>query len=160
MTRSLTESIFLESDGPERTRRWGEALGASLRAGDLVALEGPLGAGKTMLVKGIAAGARVADPRCVTSPTFVLVNEYEGPLRIYHLDAYRLATEREFEALGVDEFLADGAVLVEWADRVRQVLPADRLEVRMEPTGPESRRLQFTARGSRARSLLAAAAFH
>ena len=96
-----------------------------MRAGDVVALCGPLGSGKTQLVKGIAAGLEVPDGEPVVSPTFVLVREYVGRLRLYHIDAYRLTSSSELASLGFEEMRADpqGAVAVEWADRVSESLP-------------------------------------
>ena len=108
-----------------------------------MALCGPLGAGKTRLVQAIAEAAGV-DRQDVTSPTFVLIQEYHGRRAIYHIDAYRVRDEDEFESLGVDEYFeGDGLVLVEWADRVPCFLPPERVEIRIEVTGPESRRFEI-----------------
>ena len=97
----------------------------------MVALTGELGAGKTQLAKGVAAGLGVAS--VVNSPTFVLMNEHVGRLRLYHIDAYRLADADEASAAGLlDERLADGVTVVEWADRLDGWLPAERLEIRLE----------------------------
>ncbi|HPD28594.1 MAG TPA: tRNA (adenosine(37)-N6)-threonylcarbamoyltransferase complex ATPase subunit type 1 TsaE [Phycisphaerae bacterium] len=141
----------------EATRRLGRRLGSALQAGDLVALIGPLGSGKTTLVKGIAAGAGVADSRQVNSPTFVIVNEYETGLspapRIYHIDAYRLRGGGDLESLGFDEMLSLGAVLIEWADRVQGVLPSSRLEISIEPVDENRRRFLCRAFGSATRLL-------
>ena len=102
----------------------GEALGQSLVGGLTIGLVGPLGAGKTQLVKGIASGNSDGDPRRVTSPTFGLVHEYSGRLDLYHVDVYRLRNSAELLALGFDELAApSAAVVVEWADRVRAVMP-------------------------------------
>ena len=110
--------------------------------GTTVALCGTLGAGKTRLVQAIAEAAGV-DRREVLSPTFVLIQEYHGRRAVYHIDAYRLRDEDEFLALGPEEYFeGDGLVLVEWADRVDGCLPADRVEIRIEVTGPESRRFE------------------
>lgn len=154
----MSRTVQLESGSAERTREIGAALGALLRVGDVVALVGPLGAGKTMLVKGVAAGAGVGDTRRVTSPTFVLVNEYDGRTRLFHVDAYRLGGEREFEALGADEFAGQGAVLIEWADRVAGSLPLDSLRIEIDVAGADSRILRCTAAGGRGGELLAALA--
>ena len=116
---------------------------------------GQLGAGKTQLVKGIAAGNSVSDPTQVTSPTFTLANEYAGRLHLYHLDAYRLETGDDLDALGFEEMIEPGcAAVVEWADRVQDALPDDRLTVRFELTGAESRRLTITASGETSQCLL------
>lgn len=138
------------------TERFGRNLGHALFPGSVIALIGPLGAGKTFLARAIAEGLGIANPAVVTSPTFVLIQEYEARLPIYHFDAYRLATEREFAELGVCEYFAgDGVCLVEWADRVSGCLPPERLEVRITVTGEQSRRMEVTAFGAKYEELLA-----
>lgn len=122
----------------------------------MVALIGTLGAGKTRLVQGVAAalGVQRSD---VTSPTFVLINEYSGRLPIYHFDAYRLRDDDEFLALGPDEYFESaGVTFVEWADRVPACLPDDRLEIHCRATGQQEREFQITARGPSAARVLAA----
>ncbi len=138
------------------TRAAGRALGVALRGGDVVALVGELGAGKTTLVIGVVDGAG-GDVGLVASPTFALVHEYGGPLVIAHVDLYRLERERELDELGLDELWArpDSAALIEWADRFWHRLPADRLEVTLAHDGL-ARRLVAEARGPRAQRLLAA----
>jgi tRNA threonylcarbamoyladenosine biosynthesis protein TsaE len=131
------------------TAALGAALAEVLPAGATVALCGTLGAGKTRLVRAIAEACGV-DRRDVVSPTFVLIHEYHGRRTVYHMDAYRLRDEDEFLALGPDEYFeSDGLVLVEWADRVEACLPRDRIEVRVEVTGAESRRFEIAAVGRR-----------
>lgn len=144
----------LQSQSPEQTRAIGAEIGKALRTGDVVALVGPLGAGKTQFVKGLAAGAGVADARQVNSPTFVIVNEYDaGPLRFYHLDAWRLRGADDLDALGFDEMQTRGPVVIEWADRVSDILPTDLLTVKIEPTGDQTRALTITAAGQRSDAL-------
>lgn len=157
------EAVTIGIDNLEATDRFGRRLGAALRRGHVVALIGPLGSGKTTLVKGIADGAGVGDLRQVNSPTFVIVNEYEAGrtppgLRLYHVDAYRLRGSRDLEAIGFDEMCAAGAVVVEWADKVADALPADRLTINLEPIDENRRRFHCTADGPAAQSLLAALA--
>ena len=110
---------------PEETIAYGRDLAASLRSGDILALCGDLGAGKTHFVKGLAAGlgAKATD---VTSPTFTLIHEYTGGwLPLYHFDFYRLEDERELLKIGFDDYLAERGVLaIEWADKFREALPA------------------------------------
>jgi len=123
----------------------GRRLAGRLRRGDCVALTGPLGAGKTVLVRGIAAGLGLADAHLVSSPTFVLVHEYAAGVPVYHVDLYRLERPpAELAELGIDEMLADGVVLIEWADRAPGTLPARRWEVGIEIAGERARR--FTVR--------------
>lgn len=147
--RGPTESWVFESRSEADTERLGRALAEALRPGSVVALVGPLGAGKTFLVRALAAGLAI-DPRSVASPTFVLIHEYRGGrLPLYHFDAYRLSDARQFTELGVEEyFRGQGVSVVEWADRVPECLPGDRLEIRIEVTGPVSRRIVLTACGS------------
>jgi tRNA threonylcarbamoyladenosine biosynthesis protein TsaE len=136
-------------DAPDEaaTIALGQALSECLPPRAVVALVGTLGAGKTRLVQAIAEAAGV-DPREVISPTFVLIHEYQGRLPIYHFDAYRLRDEDEFLQLGPEEYFdREGWTFVEWADRVENCLPRERLEVRIEPTGASSRRFQIIAIG-------------
>lgn len=131
------------------TERLGAALVAALPPGTVVGLIGPLGAGKTRLVQ--AAAKAVGVPAgTVTSPTFVLVNEYRGGrIPIYHFDTYRLKDEDEFVALGPEEYFdSTGITFVEWADRFPDVLPTERIEIAIEVTGETERRI--TIRGTSA----------
>ncbi len=101
----------------------GRRIGSRLRGGEVFAICGPLGSGKTHLIKGLAAGAGAEDRKDVTSPTFVIVNEYQGRLDIYHIDAYRLDSVAEFEMLGFDDFCyPESVVLIEWADKIEPAL--------------------------------------
>ena len=134
----------------QETMALGRRLGELLDAGDVVALNGPLGSGKTTLTKGLAEGLGVEDPRWVTSPTFVLIHEYPGRLPVYHIDAYRLGGPEDAEALGADElFFGDGVTIVEWADRIADVLPSERLDVALSHGGGDERQLVLVGAGSR-----------
>jgi tRNA threonylcarbamoyladenosine biosynthesis protein TsaE len=130
------------------TERLGRALADVLPGGTVVALIGTLGAGKTRLVQAFAAAHGV--PRdAATSPTFVLVNEYPGRVPIYHFDAYRLRDEDEFLELGPEEYFdSAGVTFVEWADRVADCMPAERLEIQCEAVGETVRK--FALRGTSA----------
>ena len=126
------------------TQRLGTALAEVLPPGTVVALVGTLGAGKTRLVQAVATALGVA-PGNVTSPTFVLVNEYTGGrVPVYHFDTYRLKNEHEFLDLGPDEYFnSNGLVFVEWADRVTEFLPDERIEIEIEVTGETQRRVSI-----------------
>jgi tRNA threonylcarbamoyladenosine biosynthesis protein TsaE len=114
------------SNSVEETIEIGRQIGTQLKGGEVFGFTGPLGSGKTYLIKGIAAGAGAGDnAETVSSPTFVLVNEYAGRLDIYHMDAYRMNNLSEFEMIGFDDFCyAESVVLIEWADKVREALKA------------------------------------
>jgi tRNA threonylcarbamoyladenosine biosynthesis protein TsaE len=147
----------LSAGDEAETEELGRALGQALAAGGVVALIGPLGAGKTRLVQAIAAALGV-DRREVNSPTFVLIQEYAAARPIFHCDTYRLRRPDEFLDLGVDEmFQAGGIALIEWADRVGPLLPSDRLEVEIAVTGPTSRRFRVIGRGPQSAAILAKA---
>jgi tRNA threonylcarbamoyladenosine biosynthesis protein TsaE len=144
----MNATLKLDVTDESETDVLGHCLAEILPAGAVVALIGPLGAGKTRLVRSICSAAGVEDG-VVASPTFVLVHEYEGRLPIYHFDAYRLRNQQEFQALGPDEyFSSEGWSFVEWADRVRDCLPAGRLEIQIQPTGEQTRSFQFHATGA------------
>jgi tRNA threonylcarbamoyladenosine biosynthesis protein TsaE len=144
----MPDVLTLDLQDLGATEALGRRLGGLLFRGAVVALVGPLGAGKTHLARAIAEGAGVSDGRVVTSPTFVLIQEYQGRLPVYHFDAYRLRGEGEFFDLGAHEYLeGDGVCLVEWADRVTGCLPADHLRITLEVTGETSRRATVEAHG-------------
>src|SRR3954468_22418685 len=136
-------ALSISVDDLAGTSRLGRALADALFPGAVIALIGPLGAGKTHLVKAIAEGLGIANPAVVNSPTFVLIQEYDARLPIYHFDAYRLPDPTSFGELGVQEYFAGtGVCLVEWADRVPESLPAERLDVGISIIGETARRLQ------------------
>src|SRR5712692_6485810 len=137
------------------TEALGRRLAGVLFGGAVVALIGPLGAGETQLVRAIAEGLGIADARVVSSPTFVLIQEYSARLPIYHFDAYRLQTSAEFLDLGAHEYFeGKGVCLVEWADRVEDVLPKDHFRITLQITGDTSRRITVEGRGARYEALL------
>ncbi len=145
----------LDTNSVDETILLGEALGRSLQGGLIVGLIGPLGAGKTQLVKGMAVGNAVGGPRKVTSPTFTLVHEYPGRLHLYHVDAYRLRSPQEFASLGFEEWVRlDAAIVIEWAEHVRSVIPDDGLWVELVVTGATARRFTFTPAGELALTTL------
>jgi tRNA threonylcarbamoyladenosine biosynthesis protein TsaE len=130
----------LRSHTPAETQAIGERLGASLRPGAVVACTGELGAGKTCFLQGLARGLGVTGP--VTSPTFVLVNQYRGRLPVYHLDAYRTGSLTELVDLGLEEMLhGDGVTVIEWADKLLPLLPARTIHVHLAGLGDEPREI-------------------
>jgi tRNA threonylcarbamoyladenosine biosynthesis protein TsaE len=138
------------------TEKFGQRLGRLLFPGAVVALIGPLGAGKTHLVRAIAEELGV-DPRAVSSPTFVLIQEYEGRLPVYHFDAYRLAGGVAFADLGVEEYFeGEGVCLVEWADRVEKWLPGERLSITLRMIDETTRQAEILASGQRYDELIGA----
>jgi tRNA threonylcarbamoyladenosine biosynthesis protein TsaE len=137
------------------TEAFGRRLGSLLFPGAIVALNGQLGAGKTHLTRAIAEGLGVRNPAAVTSPTFGLIHEYPARLPVYHFDTYRLSSPREFAELGVDEYFTGGGVcVIEWADRVTDVLPADHLRIEIAVVSEDTRRLTLTATGPKHQLLL------
>lgn len=163
----------LTTHSPAETFDLGKRLGRLLAPGQVIALSGDLGAGKTTLTQGIAAGLGIDGP--ITSPTFTLINEYQShrDLRLLHVDVYRLGESskaaqdvdssrqvaREAEAIGLDEMLADddAIVIVEWAERIAPLLPPDHLEIRLAAENDETTRtIKLTAHGPTSQTLLAA----
>jgi tRNA threonylcarbamoyladenosine biosynthesis protein TsaE len=139
------------------TEAFGRRLGPLLFPGAVVALVGGMGAGKTHFVRAVAEGLCVRNPAAVTSPTFVLIQEYPARLPIYHFDAYRLNSVDDFVALGADEYFhGDGVCLVEWADRVTDALPAERLELHFRVVSDREREVSGTATGEQYEALLRA----
>lgn len=127
--------LEITSSSPEETMKIGSSLGSALRAGDVIAMIGELGAGKTTLIKGICQGAGVTS--LVTSPTFVLLHCYKGRIPIYHLDLYRLQGERDLNDLGIEEYLGgEGALLVEWGEKIEQWLQSRIPFLKVNLTGP------------------------
>lgn len=142
------------SRSPDQTRRLGMRLGSFLNTGDLICLQGELGAGKTTLVQGIAQGWGALDP--VSSPTFVLVNVYRRPDngQFFHLDSYRLETPGEAEDLDMDNLLSQGPLVIEWPEKVEPILPAERLWAWLEYETEEQRFIKLLACGQRYEELM------
>jgi tRNA threonylcarbamoyladenosine biosynthesis protein TsaE len=153
--RPNAEHVPLISRDVEATRALGAVLGRAAVPGDVVCLFGELGAGKTQLAKGIAAGLSVTDT--VTSPSFVLMAEYEGRLPLFHIDLYRLADAGDALAGGlIDDRQASGVTVIEWAERLGEWLPAARLDIGIEGTGDAPRRLVLHPTDARHERLAAA----
>src|SRR5215216_4196951 len=142
------------SRSPEQTRRIGVRLGGALQPGDVICLQGDLGAGKTTFVQGIALGWGSLDP--VSSPTFIIVNVYRrgDEARLFHMDAYRLDSTPEAEELDLDSMLTQGALIIEWPERMNGLVPDERLWVSLTHIDEEEREMKFKATGQRYDNLL------
>ena len=142
------------SRSPEQTRRIGMRVGGALQTGDVICLQGDLGAGKTTFVQGLAHGWGSLDS--VSSPTFILVNVYRraDQSQLFHMDAYRLDSRPEAEQLDLESMLADGALIIEWPERMAELIPAERLWVELEHVDDEEREMKFKASGKRYDQLL------
>jgi tRNA threonylcarbamoyladenosine biosynthesis protein TsaE len=130
-------------------------MGSNLKEGDVVALIGQLGSGKTYLTKGIAEGLGVTDKKAVKSPSFVLINEYHGRVPVYHIDAYRLRDGEDMLNLGSDEiFWGNGVSIIEWADRVAASLPEEYLKITLSIISLSVRRIEVCTHGKRYENLV------
>lgn len=137
-----------ESMNPDQTRHIGCTLGKALKGGEVLAITGDLGSGKTQLVKGIAQGLGIA-PSDITSPTFTLIHEHEGHIPLFHVDLYRLEKPGEVEAIGLEEYFSrDGVVAIEWAERATTLLPANTVDITLAHQGGDKRRISITQRGT------------
>ena len=148
-------SLEFFSKSPEQTRRIGMRLGSALKKGDVLCLQGELGAGKTTFVQGIAQGWGSLDS--VSSPTFIIVNVYRRTdgAQLFHLDTYRLESQPEAEELDIDSMLSEGVLIVEWPERLGNLIPEERLWVKLDHILDEQRLMLFNANGERYDSLLA-----
>ena len=141
-------NIILKSHSSEQTLDLGRILAQSLLPGDILAFWGELGAGKTCLIQGICRGLGVSERVYITSPTFVLINCYQGRLPIYHFDFYRLSCQDEIMELGYEEFFfGQGVCMIEWADRAEGLLPDEHIRILMQIISPTERRIEFMAYG-------------
>jgi len=148
--------LILDAATAAETQAIAERLGRLLAAGDVLALVGPLGAGKTTFVQGLARGLDVPPERHVASPTFALVNEHPGRVPLVHADLYRIEHERELAELGLIDAFDRAAVAIEWLDRFPDAAPADRLQITIDFAPADARRLTFTPQGPRAAAIVAA----
>ena len=139
---STSNSIERTSDSEKETIEVGKVVGSILGPGSVVAVIGPLGSGKTRLIKGIALGLDIKNVSQVVSPTYTLINEYDGRVPLYHIDAYRLKSAGELADLGIEEYFAsEGATVIEWADKVVSILPDKHLRITMSHISVRKRRI-------------------
>ena len=149
-------NIVLRSQSPEQTMDLGRIFARSLFPGDILAFWGELGAGKTCFIQGICRGLGVSEKVYITSPTFVIINRYQGRWPIYHFDFYRLSCQDEIIELGYEEFFfGQGVCLIEWADRAEELLPDEHVRILMQVISPTERRVEISAYGHNCEKRLA-----
>lgn len=147
--------VVFQTRSASETIRLGKTFGGRLHAGDIVALIGELGAGKTQFIKGLAAGAGVGKPNYVSSPSFTLINEYPGKVPFYHIDLFRLHSQKEAEGLGLEDYFNGGGITaIEWADKIPSLLPREMLSIHMLYTGMNARSIEVKGKGRRYEELL------
>ncbi|NIO04899.1 MAG: tRNA (adenosine(37)-N6)-threonylcarbamoyltransferase complex ATPase subunit type 1 TsaE [Proteobacteria bacterium] len=153
----MKKTLIIDSHSAAETRRVGRLLGQFLKPGSLVALSGELGSGKTQFIKGLASGLGVDKNYQVTSPSFVLINEYPGRIPLYHLDLFRLSEGKDLEEMGLEEyFYGPGVTAIEWAEKATPFVPPQRIWVDIRWTGPNSRQLRIKAAGQKNAQILEA----
>jgi tRNA threonylcarbamoyladenosine biosynthesis protein TsaE len=148
-------ALSVRSRSAGETRKLGKKLGAVLQGGEIIGLTGDLGAGKTCFVRGAAEGLGVGKEAWIRSPTFTLVNEYDGRLPVYHIDLYRIGSAQELEELNLREYLyADGASFIEWFEKMPAAEVDEWLGVHFEHAADNERKITFAAHGARYEELL------
>jgi len=148
-------TIKIVSNSPEETKRQGKKLSALLKKGDTIALVGDLGSGKTTLTKGIARGLGVKASEYVNSPSFMIINEYNGRLPLYHFDLYRLESKSAIESTGYEEYLyGEGVCVIEWAEKILDLLPKEYIKIEMALIDEKQRLIKFIPKGPRYKKLI------
>lgn len=149
----MKNSKTIVCNNTKETEKFGLALGSKLKGSDVICLNGDLGAGKTTLTKSIGKGMGIDD--YITSPTFNIINEYYSDLNLYHFDTYRLENVDDVEYLGFDEyFYSDGVCIIEWADRIKEFLPDQYLELNIKEIDDDKREIELVAFGDRPAEIL------
>ena len=149
------ERVVFQTKSPSETIRIGKNIGSVLLPGDVVALVGELGTGKTQFIKGLAAGVGVGKPPYISSPSFTLINEYAGKVPFYHIDLFRLKSEKEAEELGLEEYFQGGGITaIEWADKIPSLLPEEILWINIRYTGKNTRSFEMIGKGKRDEDLI------
>jgi len=147
--------VVLQTKSTSETIRIGKSIGSLLLPGDVVALAGGLGTGKTQFIKGLAVGVGIAKQTYISSPSFTLINEYAGRVPFYHIDLFRLKEEKEAEELGLEEYFHGGGITaIEWADRIPSLLPKEILWINIHHAGRNTRSLEMVGKGKRYEELL------
>ncbi|MDO9465053.1 MAG: tRNA (adenosine(37)-N6)-threonylcarbamoyltransferase complex ATPase subunit type 1 TsaE [bacterium] len=142
------------TNNPEETKCLGKKIGRFLKEGDVIALVGNLGAGKTVIANGLCTGLGVKEDY-ITSPTYTIINQYDGRIPVYHIDLYRLNDSKELYNIGWDEYIyGNGTCIIEWADKAAEMLPEEYLMVNIEVTGKDKRKITLQAKGVSYKNLL------
>jgi len=149
------KKVIFQTKSSAETIRIGKSIGSHLLPGDVVALVGELGAGKTQFIKGMATGIGVGKPTYISSPSFTLINEYPGRIPFYHIDLFRLEREKEAEELGLEDyFQGKGITAIEWADKIPSFLPKEILLIHIAYTGIHTRSIEIIGKGKRYQDLV------
>lgn len=149
------DRVVVKTKSSAETIRIGKNIGSHLLPGEVVALVGELGAGKTQLIKGMATGVGVGKPAYISSPSFTLINEYPAETPFYHIDLFRLQWEKEAEDLGIEDyFQGEGITAVEWADKIPNLLPKELLLIHITYTGKHTRSIEIIGKGKRYLTLI------
>lgn len=150
MVDEAFSDVAIVSNSPEMTVEIGKILGENLQRGDIIALIGELGSGKTCITQGIARGLRVSEEYYITSPTFTLINEYPGRLTLYHLDVYRLSGSDDLIDMGYEEyFYDDGVIVIEWAEKVQDILPSYSIRIHMKYIDETRRKIAISGKSEK-----------
>ncbi len=151
----MSGKVVFQTKSASETIRVGKRIGGLLQPGDVVALVGELGAGKTQFIKGLATGAGVGNPTYVSSPSFTLINEYPGKVPFHHIDLFRLESQKEAEGLGLEDYFQGGGITaIEWADKIPSLLPEEILSIYIVYTGKNTRSIEMKGKGKRYDELL------
>jgi len=149
------EKVVFQTKSTSETIRLGKRVGSLLLRGDVVALAGELGTGKTQFIKGLAVAVGVGNSTYVSSPSFTLINEYTGRIPFYHIDLFRLKNEKEAEELGLEEYCGgEGITAIEWADKIPSLLPKELLWIQIGYTGKQTRSIEIVGKGKRYEEIL------
>jgi tRNA threonylcarbamoyladenosine biosynthesis protein TsaE len=147
--------VVVQTRSTSETIRIGKRIGTLLKSGDIVVLVGELGAGKTQLIKGLAAGVGIGNPTYISSPSFTLINEYPGKIPFYHVDLFRLEREKEAEELGLEDYFQGGGITaIEWADKIPSLLPKEMFFIHIAYTGKNTRSIEMIGKGKRYQKIL------